>query len=81
MLDEKRTRKFSQNETKRRWYVYAISPTGGLSWTLSLETVEYNSLQGTSFSPDGKTLYTRGKYNSLIAVDIDTKSIKWTFGG
>jgi hypothetical protein len=60
--------------------LYAISPTGSLSWTLSLETVEYNSIQGTSFSPDGNTLYTRGKYNSLIAVDINTKSIKWTFG-
>jgi hypothetical protein len=60
--------------------LYAISPTGSLSWTLSLETVEYNGIQGTSFSPDGNILYTRGKYNSLIAVDINTKSIKWTFG-
>lgn len=33
-----------------------------------------------SFSPDGRTLYVQGVSVSLIAVDITTKSIKWTFG-
>jgi WD40 repeat protein len=60
--------------------LHAISLNGKLLWTLSLEDLGSYVTQGTSFSPDGKTLYTRGQFNALIAVDVNTKSIKWTFG-
>jgi len=60
--------------------LYAINQTGNLLWTLSLEDVNNHGCQGISFSPDGNTLYIRGMYTALIAVDINTKSIKWTFG-
>jgi hypothetical protein len=60
--------------------LHAISPEGIISWSLSLEMENGYQTQGASFSPDGKTLYTRGQFNALIAVDVTTQSIKWTFG-
>lgn len=56
------------------------SPQGNSLWTFSdprLGYVYYTS----SFSPDGKILYLQcWKEVSILALDIETREVKWTFG-
>jgi outer membrane protein assembly factor BamB len=60
----------------------AVNPDGTLKWRL--ENAAFNnsvrSRIGLSFSPDGKTLYVPGQGPSVFAIDVETQSIKWTFG-
>ncbi|HMU41779.1 MAG TPA: PQQ-binding-like beta-propeller repeat protein [Ignavibacteriaceae bacterium] len=60
----------------------AISPFGYIEWELPMGEASYLPADGISFSPDGKTLFVPGYFDSktLYAVDLETKSIKWTFG-
>jgi len=59
----------------------AVSKNGKIKWSLIDErfSVEYTNMP--AFSPDGKTLYVNGGNGvTLLAVDLATQSIKWTFG-
>ena len=59
----------------------AISKEGELKWTLTDErfSVEYTNMP--AFSPDGRTLYVNGDNGvTLLAIDLATRSVKWTYG-
>lgn len=58
----------------------AINPNGGIDWTYVDADIYSSTSPGTSFSPDGKTLYIPGKGPSILAFDLITKSMKWKFG-
>ncbi|MBU2444430.1 MAG: PQQ-binding-like beta-propeller repeat protein [Bacteroidetes bacterium] len=58
-----------------------LNPGGQLIWEITDPRI--NSLAvvyNLSFSPDGKTVYLPGQGVSVIAVDIEKRNIKWTFG-
>ncbi len=61
--------------------LYAISRQGQMLWSLSDSRFSWGPITTPSFSPDGKTLYIQC-YNTatIAAVDIELRSIKWTFG-
>lgn len=57
--------------------LYVIDNKGELLWKLEDDRlIDYIP----TFSPDGNTLYLMGKDVSILAIDITTKKIKWTFG-
>jgi len=61
--------------------LYAYSQDGNLLWSLFDERF-YNQ-GGTirvSFSTDGRTLYIPGFPITLLAVDIESQQVKWTYG-
>jgi outer membrane protein assembly factor BamB len=61
--------------------LYAYSQDGNLLWGLFDERF-YNQ-GGTirvSFSTDGRTLYIPGFPITLLAVDIESRQVKWTYG-
>ncbi len=60
--------------------LYAVSPNGDLLW--SYYYPGFSGYPGTSvtFSPDGKILYIPGRIPSLFAFDLESHSIKWSFG-
>ena len=60
--------------------LHAIDNSGNLLWDLIVEESEKLSINGNTFSPDGKTLYMKGSNVALLAVDIENQSIKWSFG-
>jgi outer membrane protein assembly factor BamB len=56
--------------------LFALNTDGAELW--SLTDPDFNSgLSTISFSPDGNTLYLRGK--TLCAIDIVNKTVKWKF--
>ena len=59
----------------------AISQAGELLWSLTDDRFSWGSIVTPSFSPDGKTLYVQCNHDANIAaLDVETHSIKWTFG-
>jgi len=61
--------------------LFSVDSLGTLRWKYYDERFYWGSPSAPTFSPDGKTLYLQGwKGVSVLAFDIDSKSIKWTFG-
>ncbi|MBU2445116.1 MAG: PQQ-binding-like beta-propeller repeat protein [Bacteroidetes bacterium] len=58
----------------------AVNKVGQLIWQLTDNRFYTGQASAPSFSPDGKTLYVQGKTVSLLAVDIDSRTVKWTYG-
>jgi outer membrane protein assembly factor BamB len=60
----------------------AINPDGSLDWRMENPDFNYDLDKriGLSFSPDGKTLFVPGKGPSVFAIDVESQTIKWTFG-
>lgn len=61
--------------------LYCISQSdGSIKWHIYNE--DFPGWPGTSlsFSPDGKTLYIPGNTNSVYAFDLNSRTLKWTFG-
>ncbi|MCX6151758.1 MAG: PQQ-binding-like beta-propeller repeat protein [Ignavibacteriales bacterium] len=58
--------------------LYALGKDGNLKWSL----IDYRFVSGTptSISPDGGTLYVSGTNTGIIAIDLFTKMVKWSFG-
>lgn len=59
--------------------LFCISPNGQVLWNIDDQRI-HGGGNGISFSPDGKTLFIPGNSVSVLAVDINSKTIKWTFG-
>jgi len=57
-----------------------LNSVGELTWQLSDDRILNGTDIAPAFSPDGNTLYLQGKSVSVLAVDINSRSIKWTFG-
>jgi hypothetical protein len=60
--------------------LYAIDKNGNQLWTISNSDFLHYDITTYTFSPDGKTLYIPGNKTTLYALDIGTKTIKWSFG-
>jgi outer membrane protein assembly factor BamB len=60
--------------------LYALRPDGTLKWRLSDSRFFGSAHSVLVFSPDGKTLYVQGSGVSILAVDIQSQSVIWTFG-
>ncbi|MBU2445118.1 MAG: PQQ-binding-like beta-propeller repeat protein, partial [Bacteroidetes bacterium] len=58
----------------------ALNPDGTKKWSLNDTRFPANFLNDLVFSPDGKTIYTAGYSDAVVAVDVIEKKIKWTFG-
>ena len=58
----------------------AIGMDGSLKWQLTDDRISRTSYSALTFSPDGKTIYIQGISVLVLAVDVDQKSVKWTFG-
>ncbi len=58
----------------------ALSSDGSLLWQLSDERILEGADTAPVFSPDGQTIYVQGDSVSVLAIDINTQSILWTFG-
>ncbi len=61
-------------------YLRAVDKKGLLLWELYDERFSFTSRNDIVFSPDGKSVYMAGSNEEVIAVDIELKKIKWTFG-
>ncbi|MBU2492668.1 MAG: PQQ-binding-like beta-propeller repeat protein [Bacteroidetes bacterium] len=57
----------------------SFDKNGNLLWTFFDERINTSDAV-PSFSPDGSTIYLQGSTVSLLAVDIASKTVKWTFG-
>jgi outer membrane protein assembly factor BamB len=60
--------------------LYAVSEEGALLWKIENENFGYGIHVNIAFSPDGRTLYLPGASSSIVAFDLDTKTVKWSFG-
>ncbi len=60
--------------------LFAIDINGNLKWKIQNDLFGYYGFETLTFSPDGKTLYFQGVGVSLVAFDMESKSIKWTWG-
>ena len=60
--------------------LFCINPSGFIEWVYENNDILSSAAPGTSFSPDGKTLFIPGKGRSILALDIETQSVKWSFG-
>ena len=60
--------------------IRAINPDGKLVWSLKDESLSNGGNNSIFLSPDGKTLYTKGKETAVIAVSTKSQVIKWNFG-
>ena len=58
--------------------LYAVSKYGKLLWTMNDERLM--GFNPPTFSPDGNTIYLPGNKISVVAIDIENKNVKWTFG-
>jgi len=58
----------------------AVDQTGSLSWSLSDPRFQCSDHSTLTFSPDGLTLYVPGVGVSILAVDVQARSVKWAFG-
>ena len=57
-----------------------LTHDGTFLWELYDERFLSGSDNGFSFSPDGETIYLHGYNVSLLAIDISSRKVKWTFG-
>ncbi len=57
-----------------------LDKNGNFKWSLKDNRFLSLTYAAPTFSPDGKTLYIQGINVSLLAVDINNQTIKWTFG-
>lgn len=60
--------------------IVALSPTGQLKWELNDSRISHYLTSGISFSPDGSTIYASGLDVSVVAINILSQEIEWTFG-
>lgn len=60
--------------------LYSISGEGKFNWSYYDKRFQGFGCTNLTFSPDGNTLYFQGVGVSIIAFDIQAKSVKWTFG-
>ena len=58
--------------------LYSITKFGKLKWRITDE--RFSLLNDPAISPDGKKIYIQGSSVSIIAIEISTGSINWTFG-
>ena len=58
--------------------LYVIDQQGNIQWTLQDDRF-YTNPAYISFSPDGNTIYVLSRSDMFLAVDINTKQIRWTF--
>jgi outer membrane protein assembly factor BamB len=58
----------------------AVSPQGNLKWSLTDSKIGLTHHLALTFSPDGKRLYMGGTNATVLAIDVTTHSIAWTFG-
>ncbi len=65
---------FDQNDT-----LHAVNQTGELLWKVHDERFFHGGNQALTMSPDGKIIYAQGSGVAVVAFDIKSKSIKWTF--
>jgi outer membrane protein assembly factor BamB len=63
--------------------LFALGKDGVLKWTLKIENVFFGNSSNSRmvFSPNGKTLYITGADKAIYAVDVNQKTIIWSFGG
>ena len=63
--------------------LFALGKDGILKWTLKIENVFFGSgsTHRMAFSPNGKTLYITGADKAIYAVDVNQRTIIWSFGG
>jgi len=57
-----------------------LSQKGVLLWELYDARILSGADAGFSFSPDGKIIYLQGYNVSLLAIDINSREVLWTFG-
>ncbi len=57
-----------------------LDKNGNIKWKLRDERFLNWTDAAPTFSPDGNTLYVQGISVSVIAVDINNKTVKWIFG-
>jgi hypothetical protein len=60
--------------------LHAVSDKGIVKWVISNGDFRGLDNSSISFSPDGETLYLPGRIRSIYAIDIESKSVKWSFG-
>ena len=56
--------------------LFSISPSGKLNWKFADIRIAPSSLHSPAFSPDGNTIYIQSNQVSLIALDINSVTIK-----
>lgn len=57
-----------------------LDKNGNLKWKLYDERFLNWTDAAPTFSPDGNTLYVQGVTVSVLAIDINGQTVKWTFG-
>lgn len=60
--------------------IKCISKSGTLNWSFNDLRLMKNTFHSPAISPDGNTIYLQGETVSLIALDLNTRQIKWVFG-
>ncbi len=61
--------------------LYAITKEGKLKSKITDNRMPQGlALHRPAISPDGKTIYIQGRDVSLLAIDIESMTVKWTFG-
>lgn len=57
-----------------------LDKDGNILWTLSDDRILGTFYNIPTFSPDGSTIYIQGDEVSVLAIDINSQNVKWTFG-
>lgn len=60
--------------------IVSINSSGTLNWNYQESRLMKHPYHAPAFSPDGKVLYLQGETVSLIAFDLISQSVIWTFG-
>ncbi len=60
--------------------LHVLDKNGNLLWKLKDSRIQWGSNVAPVFSPDGKILYLQGISASLLAINIETQSVVWSFG-
>jgi outer membrane protein assembly factor BamB len=60
--------------------LYSVASNGSLRWRLTDSRFYPDWHSVMTFSPDGSTLYVPGIGVCVLAVDVDSRSVRWTFG-
>jgi len=73
---------YSLGYENNEFILFAINKDGEILWKLFNDDFHGAELEGMSFSPDGNILYIPGSSNgkTIYAVDINSRTIKWSFG-